>query len=208
MPPGYKTLKREYLLLKRSFKNHRGRKSLNKKIKSLSPSIKMRIRPSKRKPAATADTAATAATPPNPPIAIGGSPLVITYPNTIITRGQNLQQSLVKSPPSISIPNSINTTYLITMMDPDAPSGIFTHMVALYNKGNINYHVPYYPPTPPSGVHRYQFRLYDVSKLLKTTRIPSFSKDRVSYTPIINKYLKNTPQLGDAVEFKVLSKNI
>jgi phosphatidylethanolamine-binding protein (PEBP) family uncharacterized protein len=92
-------------------------------------------------------------------------------------------------------------------MDPDAPSGIFTHMVALYNKGNINYHVPYYPPTPPSGVHRYQFRLYDVSKLLKTTRIPSFSNDRVSYTPIINKYLKNTPQLGDAVEFKVLSKN-
>ena len=93
--------------------------------------------------------------------------------------------SVYQNSPNITITNAKQKLYLITMTDPDAPSGIqmksknhtHTHWVYLQdmrkrNSTNTNTNktilVPYAPPTPPFGIHRYQFTLYDLTNLSQT----------------------------------------
>ena len=100
--------------------------------------------------------------------------LDIVYPDNIQINSQELTKEQTSSQPSITITNADpNKTYLLAMLDPDAPNGegqlgnhTYTHWVITY-KGSIplNTYVKYAGPSPPRGKHNYIFNLYDVSNM-------------------------------------------
>ena len=130
----------------------------------------------------------------------GSESLNVSYPqlslNSSYTYTIPQLSSAYQNQPNITITNAKPRLYLITMTDPDAPSGMkininqkknnltknhtYTHWVYLQdmrqrsstnttnNKTNKTFLVPYSPPTPPVGIHRYQFRLYDITNVSQT----------------------------------------
>ena len=74
-------------------------------------------------------------------------------------------------PPFLQLQNaSPDTLYLITMTDPDAPPGDYTHWIATMQNGKIlNTITKYNHPTPPegSGTHRYITNVYEINNQQK-----------------------------------------
>ena len=96
-------------------------------------------------------------------------PIKVTYGTTVLQPNQDLtgKEILYNKKPMIKFNPHKEKTYLITMTDPDAPNGIWTHYVVLMNNNSVLEEVyPYQPPTPPpnSGVHHYIFNAYEINK--------------------------------------------
>ena len=87
--------------------------------------------------------------------------------NTNITNQINeLKSKQNNNPPSIQLQNAVpDTLYLITMTDPDAPPGVFTHWIAtMQNNKILNTITDYMHPSPPegSGTHKYITNVYEI----------------------------------------------
>jgi len=84
-------------------------------------------------------------------------------------------------------------TFLITMTDPDAPSGIWPHYVITLKANTlIKVLYPYHPPTPPpnTGVHHYIFNAYlytaaDEAKLNNPTLLTGNAYYKQLLEPVI-----------------------
>lgn len=150
----------------------------------------------------------------------GSESLKVSYPqlslNSSYTYTIPQLSSSYQNQPNISITNANPRLYLITMTDPDAPSGMkininqknnnltknhtYTHWVYLQdmrkrsstntnNKTNKTVLVPYAPPTPPVGIHRYQFRLYDITNVSQTI-LDTLKNNSIKHTPDRNIYYR------------------
>ena len=98
------------------------------------------------------------------------TPLEVYYDTTLIKNNEDLtgKSFLYNQIPSIKYSSSDEKTFLITMTDPDAPSGVlWPHYVITIKNNTIEKIVyPYHPPTPPpnTGVHHYIFNAYIYNK--------------------------------------------
>lgn len=99
------------------------------------------------------------------------TPITIHYPTGMVEENE-LTQEDTKNIPDVDFKKEPNTTYLLMMWDPDAPSPSFLHWMQLYTPSSINnVHgiqelVPYQGPTPPSGIHRYYFTVYTIDNTI------------------------------------------
>ena len=145
----------------------------------------------------------------------GYESLNVSYPqfnlNSSYTYTIPQLSSAYQTQPNITITNAKPKLYLITMTDPDAPSGMkininqkknnltknhtYTHWVYLQDMrassstNNKTVLVPYAPPTPPFGIHRYQFRLYDITNVSQSI-LDTLKNNSIKYTPDRNTYYK------------------
>jgi len=148
----------------------------------------------------------------------GSERLNVSYPqfrlNSSYTYTIPQLSSAYQNQPNITITNAKPKLYLITMTDPDAPSGMkininqkknnltknhtYTHWVYLQdmrassstnNKTNKTFLVPYSPPTPPVGIHRYQFRLYDITNVSQNI-LDTLKNNSIKHTPDRNIYYR------------------
>jgi phosphatidylethanolamine-binding protein (PEBP) family uncharacterized protein len=145
----------------------------------------------------------------------GSERLNVSYPqlslNSSYTYTIPQLSSAYQNQPNITITNAKSRLYLITMTDPDAPSGMkininqkknnltknhtYTHWVYLQDMRKINSTtnktvlVPYAPPTPPVGIHRYQFRLYDITNVSQTI-LDTLKNNSIKHTPDRNIYYR------------------
>ena len=96
----------------------------------------------------------------------GSAKLTVAYGQNSIMNGVDLsgKPNLYKQIPKITINLNDEKTYLVTLTDPDAPAGQWTHYVALIKtNGTVQKYIyNYEPPNPPanSGVHHYNFNIY------------------------------------------------
>jgi phosphatidylethanolamine-binding protein (PEBP) family uncharacterized protein len=122
--------------------------------------------------------------------------LKISYGNTLLQPNEDLtgKAMLYKQKPHINFNPHKDKTYLITLTDPDAPVGTWTHYVVLIHNNVVEEIYPYQPPTPPanSGIHRYIFTAYAY-------------KDHESET---NNKLKNKNLLAGNVYYKQILEPI
>ena len=112
--------------------------------------------------------------------------------------------------PQITLSN-YNAPYLLTMLDPDAPAGTWTHYVAIINNGKDAKKEPYkyQPPSPPpgSGTHRYIFQAYELSTGIEVNTyvnvLTSDYKGHEYFVKVLAPFLLNKKKLGNEVEFLV-----
>lgn len=108
--------------------------------------------------------------------------------------------------PQINLGN-YNAPYLLTMLDPDAPAGTWTHYVAIIkDKTLVKEPYKYQPPSPPpgSGTHRYIFQAYVLppaveANLNNTANIPG----NEYYVQILKPFLQDKKKIGNEVVFTV-----
>ena len=81
--------------------------------------------------------------------------------------GQTVQKEKTAYEPQIFFEGEPWKQYLLLMVDPDAPAGVWLHWLVSNIPGNIpeisqgDFIQGYAPPNPPSGTHRYFFILYE-----------------------------------------------
>lgn len=125
------------------------------------------------------------------------TPITIQYSAGTVEENE-LTQEDTKNIPDLDFKKGPNTTYLLMMWDPDAPSPSFLHWMQLYTPSSINnVHViqelvPYKGPTPPSGIHRYYFTIYTIdntisSKIIVPSKRSSFNINLFENTYSLNK---------------------
>jgi phosphatidylethanolamine-binding protein (PEBP) family uncharacterized protein len=110
--------------------------------------------------------------------------------------------------PHITLSN-YNAPYLLTMLDPDAPAGTWTHYVAIINNGKDTKKEPYkyQPPSPPpgSGTHRYIFQAYVLPEAYELPEAalnsPLIGNDY--YVQILKPFLQDKKKIGNEVVFTV-----
>jgi phosphatidylethanolamine-binding protein (PEBP) family uncharacterized protein len=103
--------------------------------------------------------------------------------------------------------------YLITLTDPDAPAGTWTHYVAVIKPDGTVLSEPYKyePPNPPSGTHRYIYNAYLVDKELGLTGTGLTGTGLTGtgltgneyYTKILAPMIKNKNPVTKPVQFSV-----
>jgi phosphatidylethanolamine-binding protein (PEBP) family uncharacterized protein len=104
--------------------------------------------------------------------------LQIKYSNmdTSITNNENITEKIKQlksqnntNPPEFEILNaSPDSLYLISMTDPDAPPGTFTHWIfTIKNNKIIHTYTEYMHPSPPSDTHKYIFNIYEIQNNLE-----------------------------------------
>ena len=112
--------------------------------------------------------------------------------------------------PQITLSN-YNAPYLLTMLDPDAPAGTWTHYIAIINNGKDIKNEPYkyQPPSPPkgSGTHRYIFQAYLLppaaqANLNNTANL--LGNDY--YVKVLEPFLQDKKKIGNEVVFTVDAK--
>ena len=133
--------------------------------------------------------------------------LSINYANIRIG-GQELGRDVYLKPPRITITNYA-ADFIITMTDPDAPAGTWTHYVALIKPdGSVADNKPYYayqPPKPPpgTGIHHYIFKAYPLAKtsLANNRNLPG----NEYYKQVLLPFIENNKPLAEEKEFTVTS---
>lgn len=127
--------------------------------------------------------------------AFTGCPLNINiqYPVGLVEE-KELTQEDTKNIPDLDFKKEPNTTYLLIMWDPDAPSPSFLHWMQLYTPSSINkVHAiqelaPYQGPTPPSGVHRYYFTVYTMDNTTSSKIIAPSTRSPFNIKEFENMY--------------------
>jgi phosphatidylethanolamine-binding protein (PEBP) family uncharacterized protein len=114
--------------------------------------------------------------------------------------------------PQITLSN-YNAPYLLTMLDPDAPAGTWTHYIAIIkDKTLLKEPYKYQPPSPPpgSGTHRYIFQAYALPEaydlpsagtavLNNTANLPG----NEYYVQILKPFLQDKKKIDNEVVFMV-----
>jgi len=103
-----------------------------------------------------------------------------------------------------------NAPYLLTMLDPDAPAGTWTHYIAIMkDKTLLKEPYKYRPPSPPpgSGTHRYIFQAYELPTGIEVNTyvnvLTSDYKGHDYFVKVLAPFLLNKKKLGNEVEFLV-----
>ena len=143
----------------------------------------------------------------------GNKNIQVFYGSTQITEGMDLtgQAKLYQQKPRIRIqpPND----YIITLTDPDAPAGQWTHYVAqIKSDGTVKDIYPYEPPRPPpqSGLHHYIFKVYPsllLDNLAPVNLAPVNLSGNVYYKQRLEPIIKNKKALY-SIQFTVKSSFI
>ncbi|XP_021965109.1 protein D2 [Folsomia candida] len=149
---------------------------------------------------------------------VANFPLKVVYSDGVeVQNGNRVTRTQAGNKPSVSWNADPNKTYLLAMMDPDAPSrylpflGEVLHWMVINVKGgNVTRGeevVPYGPPGPPPGLgaHRYVFLVYEqpelitVDEQMKTSRlarirysIQDFAKKHNLGNPVAKNYFQTT----------------
>jgi phosphatidylethanolamine-binding protein (PEBP) family uncharacterized protein len=121
------------------------------------------------------------------------TPIRIQYPVGMVEE-KELTQENTKNIPDLDFKKEPNTTYLLIMWDPDAPSPSFLHWMQLYTPSSINkVHaiqdlVSYQGPTPPSGIHRYYFTVYTMDNTTSNKIVAPSKRSPFNVTEFENMY--------------------
>ena len=115
--------------------------------------------------------------------------------------------------PQITLSN-YNAPYLLTMLDPDAPAGTWTHYVAIMkDKTLVKEPYKYQPPSPPpgSGTHRYIFQAYVLPEAYDlssagTAALNSPLTGNEYYVKVLEPFLQDKKKIGNEVVFTVDAK--
>ena len=133
--------------------------------------------------------------------------LSVNYANIGI-HGQELGRDVYLKTPRITITNYA-ADFIITMLDPDAPAGTWTHYVALIKPdGSVADNKPYYayePPKPPpsTGIHHYIFKAYPLAKTSLTNNRNLAGNEY--YKQVLLPFIENNKPLAEQKEFTVTS---
>ena len=106
--------------------------------------------------------------------------------------------------PQINLGN-YNTPYLLTMLDPDAPAGTWTHYIAIMkDKTLLKEPYKYRPPSPPpgSGTHRYIFQAYALPAA-ESSSLNSPLIGNEYYVKVLKPFLQDKKKIGNEVVFTV-----
>ena len=134
--------------------------------------------------------------------------LSINYANIGIA-GQELSRDQYINPPRINVSNYA-ANFIITMTDPDAPAGTWTHYVAMLKPNGSVVSKPYYeyePPRPPpkTGTHHYIFRAYAATGTAGTLRNKGNLPGNEYYTQVLEPFMRNNKPLAEEKAFTVTS---
>jgi phosphatidylethanolamine-binding protein (PEBP) family uncharacterized protein len=132
--------------------------------------------------------------------------LSINYANIRIG-GQELDRDEYLKTPQISLSNyAVN--FIVTLTDPDAPAGTWTHYVAVLKPNGLIVSEPYKyePPNPPpkTGTHHYIFRAYAATgtdALRNKKNLPG----NEYYTQVLLPFIRNNKPLAEEKTFTVTS---
>ena len=132
--------------------------------------------------------------------------LSINYANIRIG-GQELGRDQYMKTPHISLTNYA-ANFIITMTDPDAPAGTWTHYVAELKPNGLIVSEPYKyePPNPPpkTGTHHYIFRAYAATST-GTLRNNKNLPGNEYYKQVLEPFIRNNKPLAEQKEFTVTS---
>jgi len=137
--------------------------------------------------------------------------LSINYANIRIG-GQELGRNQYMNPPKITLSNYA-ANFIVTMTDPDAPAGTWTHYVAELKPGGggvISEPYKYEPPNPPpkTGTHHYIFRAYSAASTSTGTGTLRNNKNLPGneyYTQVLELFIRNNKPLAEEKMFTVTS---
>ena len=111
------------------------------------------------------------------------------------------------NPPQISVePVEPNMKYLVTMIDLNAPAGLWTHYVLLINDDKKYTELyKYKPPSPPkgSGAHNYVFNTYALNKTVDTSILVSKQEGHDYYVNVLEPFLQGKKKIGNEVKIVV-----
>ena len=136
--------------------------------------------------------------------------LSVNYANIGIG-GQELGRDEYLKPPKISLSNyAVN--FIVTMTDPDAPAGTWTHYVAELKPNGLIVSEPYKyePPRPPpkTGTHHYIFRAYAATSTgtgtsTGTIRNKGNLPGNEYYKQVLEPFIRNNKPLAEEKTFTV-----
>ena len=111
--------------------------------------------------------------------------------------------------PQINLGN-YNAPYLLTMLDPDAPAGTWTHYVAIMkDKTLLKEPYAYEPPRPPpgTGTHHYKFQAYVLPEAYVLPAAPQANllnsplTGNNYYVKVLKPFLQDKKKIGNEVVF-------
>ena len=139
--------------------------------------------------------------------------LSINYANIRIG-GQELGRGQYLKTPKITLSNYADN-FIITLTDPDAPAGTWTHYVALIKPNGLIVNEPYYtyePPKPPpgTGTHHYIFKAYAATSTgtdtgTGTIRNKGNLPGNEYYKQVLEPFIRNNKPLAEEKTFTVTS---
>jgi phosphatidylethanolamine-binding protein (PEBP) family uncharacterized protein len=107
--------------------------------------------------------------------------------------------------PQITLSN-YKAPYLLTMLDPDAPAGTWTHYVAIIkDKTLLKELYAYEPPNPPpgTGVHRYKLQAYELPPAAQANVLNNTAnlQGNKYYIKVLKPFLQDKKKIGNEVVF-------